>query len=132
VGVAALLSALGRPVDGAEGARLAEVILLGVLSAGLLAGIADRLAAREAVGMVFILAMVAGHLSMTVALGRDAQVGGFLVAFCCLMLAGDLVKLVFLGRTGFTVRSVPRAAVYGLTGAYALGYAALLVIELAS
>ena len=132
MGVGALLFALGRPVEGAEGARLVETIVLCVLSAGLVAGIADRWASREAVGMVFILAMVAGHLCMAVALGRDAEVGGLLVAFCCLMLAGDLVKLAFLARTGFKVRAVPRAAVYGLTSAYAIGYAALLVIELAS
>lgn len=132
MGVAALLSALGRPVDGAAGARQVEAIVLYVLTAGLVAGIADRYASREAVGMVFILGMVTGHLCMGLALGRDGEVGGLLVAFCCLMLAGDLVKLGFLARTGFTVRAVPRAAVYGLTSAYALAYAALLVIELAS
>ena len=34
------------------------------------------------------------------------------------------MKLAFLARTGFTVRAVPRAVVFGLTGAYAVGYAA--------
>jgi MFS superfamily sulfate permease-like transporter len=132
VGVAALLTALDRPADGASGARLVEVVLLGVLCVALLAGIADRFAQREVVGMVFILVMNAGHLAMAVALGRDPDVGGYLIAFCALMLAGDLVKLAFLARSGFTVRSVPRAAVFGLTGAFALVYAALIVIELAA
>ena len=132
VGVAALLTALGRGADGASGLRLAQVILLGVLSAGLVAAVADRLAERELVGIVFIPAMVAGHVCMTVALARDPDLGGFLVAFCGLMLAGDLVKLAFLATSGFRVRDLPRAAVIGLTGAYATGYAALLIMQAAA
>ncbi len=129
VGVAALLTAAGRAVDGAGGIRLAQVIVLGVLSLGLVAGIADRLADREVVGMAFIPLMVAGHVCMTIALARDADLGNLLVAFCALMLAGDVVKLAFLATTGFTVRDLPRAAVFGLTGTYAAGYAALLVMQ---
>ena len=128
VGIAALLMALGRGPDGASGARLAAVAILGVLSLGLVAGIADRVLAREVVGVVFILGMVAGHVAMTVALARDAGLEGFLLAFAALMLAGDLVKLAFLRRTGFRVRDLPPAVVYGLTGAYAAGYLALLLI----
>lgn len=127
VGVAALLTALDAPVDGAGGPRLAAVVILAVLSLGLVAAIADRVAEREVVGVVFILAMNAGHWCMTVALARD-EVAGFLVAFAALMLAGDLVKLAFLARSGFTVRAVPRAVVYGLTASYAVAYAALILL----
>jgi hypothetical protein len=128
VGIGALLAALGGDRDGASGARLAAVVILGVMSLGLVAGIADRLASREAVGFAFVFAMVAGHLAMTVALARDDGLAGALAAFAALMLAGDLVKLVFLRTTGFRVRNVPPAAVYGLTATYAVGYAALLLI----
>ncbi len=128
VGIAALLTALDREPDGAGGARLVAVVILAVLSLGLVAGIADRLAGREAVGFAFILAMVAGHVAMTVGLARDGGLEGFLAAFAALMLAGDLVKLVFLRTTGFRVRDIPPAAVYGLTSAYVAGYVALLVI----
>jgi hypothetical protein len=128
VGIGALLAALDGDRDGASGARLAAVAILGVMSLGLVAGIADRLASREAVGFAFILAMVAGHVAMTVALARDGDLAGALAAFAALMLAGDLVKLVFLRTTGFRVRDLPPAVVYGLTTAYALGYVALLVI----
>lgn len=130
VGIAALLTALDVPADGAGGARLAAVVILVVLSLGLVAAIADRVADREVVGVVFILAMNAGHWCMTVALMRDA-VAGLLLAFAALMLAGDLVKLAFLARSGFTVRTVPRGVVYGLTGAYAVGYAVLILLAAA-
>ena len=129
VGVAALLTALGREPDGAAGARLAAVVILAALSLGLVAGIADRFIGREAVGFAFILAMVAGHVAMTVALARDGGLAGFLAAFAALMLAGDLVKLAFLRTTGFRVRDIPPAAVYGLTSAYAAGYVALLLMS---
>ncbi len=128
VGIAALLAALGRDRDGASGARLAAVVILAALSLGLVAGILDRLAGRELVGFLFILGMVAGHVSMTVALARDSGLGGFLAAFAALMLAGDLVKLAFLRTTGFQVRDVPPAVVYGLTAGYAAAYVALLVL----
>lgn len=130
VGIAALLAALDAPADGADGARLAATVILAVLSLGLVAAIADRFADREVVGFVFILGMNVGHWCMTVALARDA-VAGYLLAFAALMLAGDLVKLAFLARTGFTVRAVPRAVVFGLTGAYAVGYAVLILIAFA-
>lgn len=130
VGIAALAATLGDPTDGPGGVRLAAVIVLGVLCLGLVAAIADRLADREIVGMAFILAMNVGHLAMLWALLRD-DVGGHLLTFAALMLAGDLVKLVFLKTTGFTVRSVPRAAVYGLVGTYVAGYVALIILALA-
>ena len=130
VGVAALITALDAPADRAGGWRLAAVVLLAALSLGLVAAIADRVAEREVVGVVFVLAMNVGHWGMTVALFRDS-LPGLLVAFAALMLAGDVVKLVFLARSGFTVRNVPREVVYALTGAYALGYAALILMAAA-
>ena len=131
VGAGALVAAgvAGLP-DGAGGARLAQVVMLGVLSMGLVAGIADRIVQREAVSMAFILLMNAGHWSMTVALAGSAGVGEALLAFAALMLAGDLVKLAFIARTGFRVRDLPRRTLVGLTAAYATGYAVLIVIEL--
>ena len=128
VGIAALLTASDHEPDGASGARLAAVVILAVLSLGLVAGILDRLAGRELVGFLFILGMVAGHVAMTVALARDGGLEGYLAAFAALMLAGDLVKLVFLRTTGFRARDVPPAVVYGLTSSYAVAYVALLVI----
>lgn len=131
VGVAALVRAVGHPADAPAGGRLAEVVILAVLCLGLLAAIADRLWEREIVGVVFILAMNAGHIAMLAALLRDPDTGALLAAFAALMLAGDLVKLVFLATTGFAPRSAPRAVAYGVVGAYVAGYVALILIALA-
>lgn len=133
VGAGALVAAgaAGLP-DGADGARLAQVVILGVLSIGLVAAIADRIVEREVVSTAFILLMNGGHWSMVVALAGSAGVGETLLAFAALMLAGDLVKLAFIARTGYRVRDLPRRTLVGLTAAYALGYAALIVIGLAA
>jgi hypothetical protein len=45
------------------------------------------------------------------------------------MLAGDLVKLVFLRVHDFTVRDTPRAALYGFALVYVVGYLAILIVE---
>ena len=132
VAVVALLDSLGRPAEGPEGWRLAQVLLLAVLSVALVAAVADRLAEREIVGMVFIPVAVAGHVAMTLALLRDADAGGALVAFAVLLLAGDLTKLGFLATSGFRVRDLPPAVVAGLTAAFALAYLALLLMQAAA
>lgn len=132
VGVATFLVSLGAHADASGGVRLAQVIVLSILSLGLVAGVYDRLLEREVVGIVVVPMMLAGHVAMTLALARDADAGVSLVAFGALMLAGDLVKLAFLATSGFRVRDVPRGAVAGLTGAYAAGYAALLVMQAAA
>lgn len=104
--------------------------MLAVLTAGLVAAIADRIADREIVGVAFTVAMNGGHGAMLAALVIDADAAGHLLAFAGLMLAGDLVKLAFLRTTGFRVRDVPPRVVYGLTSAYAVGYAALAALQI--
>jgi hypothetical protein len=129
VGIAALLTAAERPIHAAGGARLAQEIILAVMSLGLLAAIADRLVEREAVAMVFVLFNNVGHWCMTIAVARDPDVGGYLLAFAGLMLAGDLVKLVWLARSGYRVRDLSPAVPFVLTGLYAAGYVALIALE---
>ena len=128
VGIAALLTALEREPDGASGARLVAVVILRCCRSASSPGSSTGSPGARLVGFLFILGMVAGHVAMTVALARDGGLEGYLAAFAALMLAGDLVKLVFLRTTGFRARDVPPAVVYGLTSAYAVAYVALLVI----
>jgi len=114
-----------------DGLRLAQWIVLVVLSLGLIAAIFDRFIEREIVAMAFVIVNNAGHWGMVIALLSGAETGRALVAFAALMLAGDLVKLVFIWRHQYAVRDVPRRVVYGLTLAYAAGYGAILLLELA-
>jgi hypothetical protein len=112
-----------------SGLRLAQLIVMTILSLGLVAAIFDRLAVREIVAMLFVIPNNLGHWGMVIALASKQGPGSSLVAFAALMLAGDLVKLVFLKLYDFRVRDTPRAVLYGLTLVYVVGYALLLILE---
>ena len=112
------------------GQRLAQLLVMALLSLGLVAAILDRLVEREVVAMAFVLLNNVGHWGMTVALTSAQDLGSSLIAFAGLMLVGDLVKLIFLRLHDFQVRDTPRVVLYGLTAFYALGYAVILLIEL--
>ena len=132
-GIAALIEAatgggLGMP----EGARLAQFIIMVVLSIGLIAAIFDRIIEREIVAMLFVLVNNVGHWSVVIALAADDVPTTLIVTFGILLLVGDLLKLAFLATTNFTVRQIPRSVLYGLTIAYVVGYSSLLLLEFAA
>jgi hypothetical protein len=127
--------ALGQALSGGTfslpgGLRLAQFVVLALLSLGLMAAIFDRLAEREIVAMVFVVINNVGHWGMVVALATEPGPGWLLPAFAGLMLLGDLIKLVFLRIHSFTVRDTPQAVLYGLTSGYVVGYLVVLLLEL--
>jgi len=129
-GIIALVGALSRGnFSLPQGWRLVQLIVLTVLSLGLVAAISDRITEREIIAMVFVILNNLGHWGMALSLASPPGPGSLFVIFCVLMLLGDLVKLVFLKVTDFTVRDTPRAVMYGLTSFYMVGYAVLLLLE---
>lgn len=88
-----------------------------------------RLVQREIVAMVFVLINDLGHWGMVYALLTVPGPVALLLAFAALMLAGDLVKLVFLRVHDFKVRDRSQATLYGLTLVYVAGYLAILLLE---
>lgn len=112
------------------GLPLAQFIILGFLSLGLIAAIFDRVKEREVIAMEFVIVNNLGHWSMFAAIAASPGPGWHLLAFCSLFLGGDLVKLLFLKVHQFKVRDTPQSVLYGLTAAYAIGYTAVLILEL--
>lgn len=111
------------------GIQLVQFIVMGFLSLGLLAAIFDRLTEREIVAMVFVIINNLGHWGMTFSLASGFPVSNFLLAFCSLMLIGDLIKLVFIRVHNFSVRDRSGGILYGLTSVYIFGYAVILILE---
>ncbi len=111
------------------GVRLAQLVVMALLSLGLVAAIFDRLAERELVAMSFVVVNNLGHWGMTAALAFAPGPAGALVAFAALMLVGDLVKIVFIKVHEFQVRDTPRTVLFGLTLFYVVGYLVLLILE---
>jgi hypothetical protein len=131
IGIIALVGAVSRGTFGLpSGVRLAQFIILAILSLGLVAAIFDRIRDREIVAMVFVLLNNLGHWGMTLSLAAQPGAGALLVAFAGLMLVGDIVKLVFIRVHDFSVREFPRSVLYGLTLFYVVGYVLILVLEL--
>lgn len=110
------------------GVRVAELVLIGIANAGLLAAIGDRLLEREIIAMVFVCFNNLAHLALLASLLTTAGPGNLLTAFAVLMTCGELIKIQFLRSTGYTVRNTPASIVIGLTAAYTFIYtlAALL------
>lgn len=106
-----------------DAVRIAELVLVGIATLGLLAAIGDRLLEREIVSMVFVCFNNLAHLALLASLLTTDGPGRLLTAFAVLMLCGEFVKIRFLRSTGFTVRNTPSSIVIGLTLAYALVYA---------
>jgi hypothetical protein len=123
-----------------------QVMILGVMALGLTFAIADRYMEKETLAMIFVISNVIAHWGMVYALTFPPSSGSslylvnyqpqdllgwqLLPIFAALTLLGDLVKIVFLLRTKFTVRGYsPRMLVY-LTGFSVIGYAILLLIWL--
>ena len=105
-----------------SGARVAELVLVGITTVGLLAAIGDRLLEREIIAMGFVVFNNLAHLALLTSLVTTAGPDQLLTAFALLMLSGELVKIRFLRSTGFTVRNTPASTVIGLTAAYAVLY----------
>ena len=113
-----------------DGARLAQFVVLIVLALGLVTAIFDRIIERELIAMGFVIVNNAGHWGMVAALASGWDVRNALIAFAALMMAGDLVKVVFLWRHHFRTRNTPAAVMVGLTLIYVVGYAILLLLAL--
>lgn len=109
---------------------IARIAILGTLAGGLTAAIADRWRDRELVSIGFVLLSNAAHWSVVaVILSSPTTASPWFAVFLGLMLAGDLAKVVFLRVHRFTTRGASPAVMLGLTSAYVLGYAAVLLLE---
>jgi hypothetical protein len=125
-----------------------RVLILIFTALGLTAAILDRYLEKEVIAMVFVISNVVAHWGMVFALWHQPGTGGlltlinyqpqdllpwqFLPMFAFLMLLGDVVKLVFLLRTNFTVRDLnPRFLVYLTAGSIA-SYALILILSLSN
>jgi hypothetical protein len=128
VAYVAFVQALGRSLQSPDGIHIAELALLGVAEAGLLAAIFDRLAEREAIAMAFVVFSNTAHLGMLYALLAAPGPGGLVSLFCGLMLAGEAVKLVWVQEHQITMRDLSTLAIQALVGGYAVIYAVGLLV----
>lgn len=108
---------------------LIELIILTILSLGLLAAIYNRYQLKDIISMVFVIFNNLGHWGLIYGILKGANIK-FLYSFVLIMLAGDIVKIVFLKRHNYSEGDMaPQKFIY-LTSVYALGYLVIFLFGL--
>jgi len=111
--IVALVNALSSGIfQLPSGVRLAQSIVLGILSLGLVAAIFDRFSRHEIVSMIFVIFNNLGHWGMLIAFTFIPGPAALLVCFSALMLVGDLVKLASFKLDNFTQSGVSLTILY--------------------
>ena len=104
-----------------SGARLVQLIILGILSSGIFLAIFNRWQNKEIISMIFVVFNNIGHWGMFLSLIRNTG-WAYLPFFALLMMLGDLVKILFLKKNNYTERNIsPDIFVYA-TLFFVIGY----------
>jgi hypothetical protein len=101
-----------------------------LLSLGLFVAIFDRLKEKEIIAMVFIIMNNLAHWGIVYSLFTQVNNSLYLLLFFIFMLVGDLVKIIFIKTSNFTVRDLSKSVLYGLTFFYIVGYSIQIFILL--
>ena len=130
VAYAALLQALlaGR-LNAATVAGTQSTILLW-MAVALSVAVIDRLQQREVISIAFVVFNSLAHWAMYLLLLRSALPVAPVVAWCVLMIAGDIAKMAFFLRSEFTVRGLPKPVLLLGVFAFVVGYAVVLALAL--
>ncbi len=105
------------------------LVIFLILSLGLLLAIFNRYQKKDIISMVFILFNNWGHWGLLYAIYKGINVK-FLYSFVLLMLAGDLVKLVFIKKHNYSERDIPTKYINYLTWIYVGGYLFIILLGL--
>jgi len=135
LGIGVAIYAITQPVIRAESWNLLSVVgiaVLGILTAGIVLAIWDRLRRREIISMVFVIFNVIGHGAAVAYAILARGITPYVATFAAAMLAGDLIKIGFIRKTDFTLEGVSRGRLIGLTAIYVVGYAAVFGLSAAS
>ncbi len=92
--------------------------------------ILDRLQQRELFSVAFVVVNDLAHWAMYLSFLSGLSAMASVVAYCALMMAGDIVKIVFFATTGYTVRGAPRPLLLVGVAAFVVAYSVVLVLAL--
>jgi len=115
-----------QAMDPVSTAQLATLV---TLSLGLLAVIWDRWIEREIIEVAFVMLSNIAHWGLLAAFFVSPIDHSRWLLSAALMLVEDLVKLAFLRVHRFTLRGASTRAMIGLSSVFAVGYAAIIGLE---
>ncbi|MBN1151892.1 MAG: hypothetical protein JXA58_01660 [Dehalococcoidia bacterium] len=102
--------------------------IMRVMAIALAIAILDRLQQRELVSIAFVVFNDLAHWGVYFALASGVASAAGLVAYCALMMAGDITKIVFFATTEYTVRRVPKPLLLAGVAAFVVAYGVVLVL----
>ncbi len=92
--------------------------------------ILDRLQQRELFSVGFVIVNDLAHWAMYLSFLSGLLAMALVIAYCALMMAGDIMKIVFFATTGYTVRGAPRPLLLAGVAAFVVAYGVVLVLAL--
>ncbi|MBN1153163.1 MAG: hypothetical protein JXA58_08125 [Dehalococcoidia bacterium] len=100
------------------------------MAVGLAFAIVDRLQQRELFSIAFVVVNDLAHWAMYLSLMSGLNLAAPVVAYCALMMGGDVAKIVFFATSKYTVRGIPKPALLAGVGAFVIAYGVVLVLAL--
>ena len=113
-----------------SGAQGIQSRILFWMAVGLAVAILDRLQQRELFSIGFVVVNDLAHWAMYLSLVSGLSAAVPVVAWCALMMMGDLAKLRFFATSGYTVRGAPKPLLLGGVAAFVVAYGVVLVLAL--
>jgi hypothetical protein len=111
--------------------RTAEIVLMAIAGAILLALIVQRAFDKELLALVFIILHVLGHWVMTIITILSKDPSSFLFTYVFLMALGEFVKLCFLLLAeNPEVKWLTKPMLFGITGLFLLIWLAVMVLQI--
>lgn len=106
-----------------------QVVIFLILSVGLLLAIINRYQKKDIISMVFIIFNNWAHWGLLYAIFKGINIK-FLYSFVLLMLAGDIVKIVFLKKYNYSEGDISSKYFNYLTWIYVGGYLFIILFGL--
>jgi len=132
IGVAiASLSIYNRASTILKKERIAQIVLMAIIGAALIAGIVQRVLDKELFALGFIVVHVIGHWILVLVLILSVDPGSFIFTYAFLMTLGEYIKLLFLFLAdNIEVRFLTKPILYGISIAFVVVYLTIIILQI--
>jgi hypothetical protein len=111
--------------------RIAQIVVMCVMGAVLIANIVLRVFEKELFALVFAILQVLGHWIMTLVLILSKDPGAFLFIFVFLMALAEYIRLMFLFLSdNIEIKFIQKPILMVISGVFILAYLAVIVIQI--
>ena len=111
--------------------RIAQIVLMAITGAALIAQIVQRVLDKELFALGFIVLHVFGHWIMTIVLILSKDPGSFLFTYVFLMVLGEYIKLMFLCLAdNVEVRFLTKPILFAISAVFVLIFLVVIILQI--